>query len=281
MNEKLLVFITFIIVIYLVIVILAYLGQRKMLYFPHTYTLEAGIEIAKKLGLSFWPKNSRDYHGFISLNSPGLSKGVVLIFHGNAGSAMDRFYYMSEIQKLGYRVVLFEYPGYGARPGPLREAAFVNAAIQAARDAVEEFGGPLYVLGESLGCGIASALAGGNEIATKGIIMLTPWDTLPDLAQSHYWFLPTKWLVKDRYDNIKNLQNFKEPIAIVLAEKDNIIPNKHTIKLFESLTGNKKLWKLKDVGHNDWPIVTDRAWWEEIMGFVNSEDNSKNDILNR
>ena len=104
---------------YLAVVIFAYLRQEQMLYFPDRCTRAAETDRAKQLGLLLWPANSVDYHGFVSRNFPSQSKGVVLVFHGNAGSAMDRSYYIAEIQRLGYRVVLFEYPGYGARPGPL------------------------------------------------------------------------------------------------------------------------------------------------------------------
>ncbi len=275
LPERLLIVGAVAILSYLAIVISIYLSQEKMLYFTHKRTRAAEASQAKRLGLFLWPANSADYHGFVSMDFSSQSKGVVLLFHGNAGSAIDRFYYIPEIQRLGYRVVLFEYPGYGARPGPLRESAFVEAALRAARAAVEEFGGPLYVWGESLGCGIASALAGGGEVAVKGTVMVTPWDTLPNLAQSLYWYLPSKWLVKDKYDNIKNLRNFKGPVAVAMADKDEIIPNKLTKRLFKSLPGNKRLWTLQNVGHNDWLTVVDRTWWKEIMDFVNSDTRNR------
>ena len=269
LPERHLVIVVVTIIAYLAVVVFAYLRQEKMLYFPHECTRAAEADRAKQLGLFLWPANSVDYYGFVSTDFPGQSKGVVLLFHGNAGSAVDRFYYVTEIQRLGYRVVLFEYPGYGARPGSLREAAFVANAIRAARTAVEEFGGPLYVWGESLGCGIASAIAGGKEVTVKGVVMVTPWDTLPNLVQSLYWYLPAKWLIKDKYDNIKNIRDFKGPIAVVMAGKDEIVPNERTKKLFESLPGNKRLWTLQDVGHNNWLAVVDKTWWKEVMDFVN------------
>jgi len=208
--------------------------------------------------------------GFVGTELSDRFRGVVLVFHGNAGSAIDRTYYVAAIQRLGYRVILFEYPGYGARSGSRGEAAFAADAVEAAKAAIGEFGGPLYIWGESLGCAIASAIAARNDVPVKGVILATPWDTLPDLAQNIYWFLPVKWMVRDRYDNIGNLKEFKGPVAVIMAGEDEIIPSKRTMKLYESLGKNKRLWILENVGHNDWLAAVDNNWWREVMDFVDS-----------
>lgn len=268
LPDRLLITIVVVILVFFAVSILAYLRQEKMIYFPHRTTRSVLADRARQLGLTLWPANSADYYGLASVDFSGRSKGVVMIFHGNAGSAVDRYYYVAGIQRLDYRVVLFEYPGYGARSGPLGEAAFVADAARAVRAAIEEFGGPLYVWGESLGCGIASAIVGRQDITTKGAVLVTPWDTLPNLAQDIYWFLPVKRLIRDKYDNIKNLRDFKGPIAVIMAGEDEIIPNKRTKKLYESLPENKRLWTLQGVGHNDWLTAVDGMWWKEVMDFV-------------
>lgn len=53
----------------------------------------------------------------------------MIVFHGNAGAAIDRSYYVDALTPLGYRVVLAEYPGYGGRSGQPREKVFVADAI--------------------------------------------------------------------------------------------------------------------------------------------------------
>jgi pimeloyl-ACP methyl ester carboxylesterase len=268
--------IVIIIVVYAAILVLGYLGQEKMIYFPSRYSRAEAVERAGRLGFSLWPADAEDYFGLVSADHPGIEstephtqqKGTVLIFHGNAGSASDRFYYVHELQRLYFQVVLCEYPGYGARPGPLREVAFVADAVETARGAVEEFGEPLYVLGESLGCGIATALAARDDIAVKGVVLITPWDNLPNLAQVLYPYIPARLLLKDKYDNIKNLRHYKGPIAVIRAGKDEIIPEKRTMHLFDSLPENKRLWTLDGAGHNDWPSTVDETWWREVMDFV-------------
>jgi alpha-beta hydrolase superfamily lysophospholipase len=253
---------------YALLAVAVYFFQDRLLYFPNTATRNQTAQAASRLGLAPWPGGSGDYHGLVSTDPPAPSKGTILVWHGNAGSAIHRVYYVRPLQELGFRVVLIEYPGYGARPGKLGEPSFVADALQAARRAKQAFGGPLYVWGESLGCGVASAVAADPELEVRGAVMLTPWDRLPDLAQSIYWYLPARWLARDKYDNVRNLRDFPGPVAVLMAGQDEIIPARHTMRLYESLPGEKRLWAFQDAGHNSWPAAPDAGWWAEVMDWV-------------
>jgi pimeloyl-ACP methyl ester carboxylesterase len=144
----------------------------------------------------------------------------------------------------------------------------VRDAKQAARLAAREFGTPLYVWGESLGCGVASAVAADPALEVRGAVMLTPWDRLPDVAQRKFWYLPARRLTRDKYDNVRSLESFDGPVAVVMAGRDQVIPNVHTLRLYESLPGEKKLWVFENAGHNTWPTAPDATWWAEVMAFV-------------
>ncbi len=249
------------------ILLFAYLRQEKLLYFPDTYPLEAAANRAKMSGFRLWPANRPGYQGFEHSGGPVSPKGSVLLFHGNAGAALDRSFYAAELAPLGYRLILFEYPGYGARTGERGEASFVSAAVVAARAAVEEFGTPLYLVGESLGCGVAAAVAGSGQVPVAGVVLITPWDTLPDMAQTVFWYLPARWLTKDQYDNIRNVNAYGGPVAVAVAENDVVIPPERGLRLFERISARKKLWLLRGAGHNDWPARVDSQWWSEVMLF--------------
>ena len=256
-----------------VLLLAAYLWQRRMIYFPDTARPSEGH--CQALGLRFWPDPGDGYRGFIGLAAPADTKGLVVAFHGNAGSAADRAYYVHALAPLGYRVVLAEYSGYGGRPGGLGERPFVDDAKETVRRASEAFGGPLFLVGESLGCGVAAAVAADPEIPVEGVVMITPWDSLPAVAQALYGNLPLQRLVRDKYDNIRNLQAYAKPVAIVLAERDEIIPRKNSMRLYEFLTAPKRLWTFKGAGHNSWPIGPDEIWWREVMDFVSAQGEKR------
>jgi pimeloyl-ACP methyl ester carboxylesterase len=177
-------------------------------------------------------------------------------------------------------VILCEYPGYGAKVGRPSERSLVFEAQQAARDALARFGPPVFVWGESLGCGVASALAGDRTLAIRGVVLLTPWDTLPDLAQSKFPFLPARWIVRDRYDNIHSLKGFGGKVAVITAGRDEIIPNRHTKRFYDAIEGDKRLWVFPDSGHNDWPASPGLEWWQEVMDFLSGsgDQNPRHDL---
>lgn len=239
-----------------------------MIYFPDT--ARPAEDHCQALGLRFWPDPGDGYRGFIGLAAPVGKKGLVVAFHGNAGGAADRSYYVHALAPLGYRVVLAEYPGYGGRPGGVGERHFVEDAKATVRRTLAAFGGPLFLVGESLGCGVAAAVAADPAIPVEGVVMITPWDSLPAVAETLSWHLPIRRLVRDKYDNVRHLQTYAKPVAVVLAECDEIIPRKNSMRLYESLTAPKRLWVFAGAGHNSWPAGPNETWWREVMDFVSA-----------
>jgi alpha-beta hydrolase superfamily lysophospholipase len=253
-------------VIYLLIVLAAFMLQRQLLYFPAPAPPTAAqLAVA---GLHPWPAGEAEAHGFVGAAQPNPVAGTVLVFHGNAGAAWQRSYYVDALHALGYRVILAEYPGYGGRSGSPSEAALVADAQETLRIAYAEFGAPIYLWGESLGSGVAAAVAAAPVAPIAGLALITPWATLPDLAQGLYPFLPVRWLLRDRYDNMRNLAGFMQPVAAVIAERDEIIDPVHAERLYASLRAPKQRWVLPNVGHNTWPTHPTHPWWREVMRFL-------------
>lgn len=256
-----------ILLIYLLLLLAVFLWQRKMLYFPAQYSIEHQQQLADQLNLKLWP-SADNYLGLISKTPQTTAKGTVIVFHGNAGSATDRTYYSEALDKQGYRVILAEYPGYAARNGAPSEQTLVSDGIQTAKQALTDFGGPVFLWGESLGSGIVSGIVNSGQIPVKGIVLVTPFNNIADVAQHHYWFFLAKWLIRDKFDNVKNLQDYSGNTAVLLAEQDEVIPAKYSLKLFESLQQRKRLWTFKDAGHNTVPVDRGLPWWQEVMQFV-------------
>jgi len=251
---------------YLMLLLLIFLCQRKMIYFPDTYSIEEQQQRADQANLKLWPSTD-NYLGLIAKTSQPAGKGTVIVFHGNAGSATDRTYYREALEKQGYRVILAEYPGYAARNGAPSESALILDGIQTAKQALNDFGGPLFLWGESLGSGVAAGIARSGQVPVKGIVLVTPFNSMADVAQHHYWFFLAKWLIRDKFDNIENLENYSGNTAILLAEQDEVIPNQYSLKLFESLHHPKKLWTFNNAGHNTLPLNQELPWWQEVMHF--------------
>ena len=241
--------------------------QNRFLYFP-----EPQWPTERMLGyenMKLWQATAADYQGLIAASDAPAPNGTIVLFHGNGGTAADRGFYLEPFMKLGFRVILAEYPKYGGRPGKVGEKPFVAAGLETVRLAHEQYKEPLYLVGESLGCGVAASVAKQTSVPIAGIILITPWDTLASVAKSMFPFLPVKLVLTDKYDSIENLQAFQKKISIVGAERDEILPIKHAINLYNALPeGRKRMWIIKEAGHNDWPMHTDAFLFKEITDFV-------------
>jgi len=244
--------------------------EHHLLYHPGQASIGEIQQYAADNGLQMWPAQGEIYEGITSRKGPTGFKGTVVVFHGNGGPAVLRSFYIAALEARGYRVVLAEYPGYGGRPGELGERSVVADAQQTALRAMQDFGGPLFLWGESMGCGVASALASDSQLRPRGVVMLTPWDSLLNEAKAKFPWLPLWLLLRDRYDNVVNLARYKGPVAVVMSGRDEVIPNRLTERLYAQLSQQKRLWVFETAGHNDWPHGPDLAWWDEVMDFLNS-----------
>ena len=259
---------------YLLLAGIIALNQKRMLYFPDP--TPPSVDSLRPTGgpaLAIWPAASGPaFRGYVSADPTERppTRGTVVVFHGNAGSARDRGYYLAALERRGYRTILAEYPGYGGRAGELGESSFVADGRETARRALAEFGGPLWLWGESLGAGVAATVAADRALPVAGVALITPWDSLPDLAQALYWYLPARWLLLDRYDNRANLSQYPGPVAILVAERDEIIPARHSQRLYEALREPRRRWIFPEAGHNGWPIQPTAAWWDEVSDWLNA-----------
>lgn len=236
--------------------------QDDLLYFPDNPPRPALLAEAAGNGLRPWP-DATDYRGLLR-EPPGPARATLLLFHGNAGHAGHRAAYADRLTALGLRVILAEYPGYGSRPGQPGEAALLADAAATAAAARRQFPGPLLLAGESLGAAVAAGAAGADE----ALVLITPWDRLEHVGRHHYPWLPVGWLLRDHYDSAARLTAHRGRCAVVIAERDRIVPAAFGEALYTGLTGPKQLWTVAGADHNDWLGQVDTAWWRELVDYL-------------
>ncbi|MEM7258000.1 MAG: alpha/beta fold hydrolase, partial [Pseudomonadota bacterium] len=224
--------------VYLIFAVFLYTTQRSLLYYPSAH-VPTELELAS-IGLRHWP-STEGYRGFSSLVDPVNPVATVVFFHGNASLAHDRVELAGSLLDAGFNVILAEYPGYGQRSGAPTEAALVADALESVRLARDQFGLPVYLWGESLGSGVAAAVIAKlqHDTVVEGVVLQAPFSSLVDVAQHHYWYLPARWLIKDKFKSAANLQHYTGRVALLVAEYDNVVPARFGYRLFESLTTDK------------------------------------------
>ncbi len=239
-----------------------FLLQDRLLYFAQRATV---AELARD-GLSAWPSVD-EFRGLVA-PPQGAARATAIVFHGNAGHAGHRAHYAATLAHLGVRVILAEYPGYGPRAGDVGEGPLVDDAARSIALAHRQYGPPLLVLGESLGAGVAAAAVVRQSEAVAGLMLITPWDRLENVASFHYPWLPVGWLLRDRYDSVVHLDGFNRPVVVAVAAQDEIVPARFGEALYRALPGPKRLLVMPGAGHNDWPGRVDAGWWRQALDFL-------------
>jgi pimeloyl-ACP methyl ester carboxylesterase len=263
-------------IMYVIFCVYLFFAQNSLLY-PRAATgavlpMEKAIRIARDVGLVPWEHTTPGAdapQGYVRADfTRSTSRGTVIVFHGNGDWAWARTSYVDAITRRGFRAFLYEYPGYGGRPGRPGEETIVPDA-RALIHSLDQAGyGPIYIWGESLGAGVAASVCADSTLPVQGLILLTPWDTLAHAASAHYPYVPVSLLLKDKYDSIANLQHFRHPICIVRSTEDEIIPPPLTLNLFAHLPNPKKIILQEGYGHNNWPSSPDLSWWDEALNFI-------------
>lgn len=237
------------------------LAQQRLLYLP---VRAPAAELISSRLLKPWP-SERDFRGLVAEPDNGPARATAIVFHGNAGHAGHRTWYADTLTRLGLRVVLAEYPGYGPRDGALGEASLVRDAAESIALAHVRHGAPVLVIGESLGAGVAAHAAARECERVAGLMLVTPWSRLVDVAGHHYPWLPVGWLLQDRYDSVAHLARFERPVTLVVAGRDTVVPAPSGMALAQALGPRARVELLPEAGHNDWPEHVDAAWWRRSI----------------
>ncbi|HJV23459.1 MAG TPA: alpha/beta fold hydrolase [Holophagaceae bacterium] len=239
--------------------------QRRLQYFPDRSEEAGAQQRAAASGLVPWRSPEGRLLGW---RRPGVSTAArrVLVFHGNAGNALDRVYYLRLFEGFGADVVLLEYPGYGARPGDPCEATLVAAGREAASLLAQE--GPLVLLGESLGSGVALQVAAADPAHIQGLLLVTPYARMSEVGAEAYPWLPVRWLLKDRWDNLAALPRIRGPVAILLAGRDEVVGAAQGRRLATAARSPVQVWEQPEAGHNTLSLAPRGGHWAEAWAFA-------------
>jgi len=188
-----------------------------------------------------------------------------MILYGNGGTAVGCEHYVNDIQSVAaFDIFILEYPGYEDRPGSPSQGSLSSAANEAFQ--ILPHNRPIYLVGESLGTGVAAYLAGTCSNKIAGAILISPFDNLTDVAQNHYPLLPVRLLIADRFPSGENLRQYHGQLGITVDGRDSVVPEKFGLRLYNGHPGPKRLWEFPDGGHCQ-IMEPPSIFWNEVVEF--------------
>ncbi len=143
---------------------------------------------------------------------------------------------------------MMHYRGYGGSMGRPSEAA-LHADAAALFDEVRKTHPEIAVVGRSLGTGIAVRLAATRPV--DRLVLVTPFDSILNVARHRFPMIPVGWLLADRYESDRVAAQVTAPTLVIEAENDELIPARHTRALLAAFRpGIASLVSIAGTGHN-------------------------------
>jgi uncharacterized protein len=205
--------------------------QRRFLYFPDrrlTHPAEAGLGGIEELRLT-----TEDGETIIAWHlPPSGGHPLILYFHGNGGALADRVPRFRLFAASGYGFLAISYRGYGGSTGSPTQTGLMRDGEAAYREARARGydGNRIVLMGESLGTGVAVALATAHKAAA--LVLDSPFSSAADVAAAHYRMFPVRWLMLDQFRSDLAIRDVHIPVLIVHGDADRVIPISFAERLF-------------------------------------------------
>lgn len=206
-------------VILLSVFFLAYVGiclalfifQRSLIYFPQPRLTGANTTImtlpSESEGVLV---SARQYDG----------PKALIYFGGNSEDVSANMPKFSAAFP-DYAIYLLHYRGYGGSSGKPSEDALVADGL-ALFDLASSKHQEVIIIGRSLGSGVAVHVA--SQRPASRLVLVTPYDSLQEIAAGQFPFFPVRWLLQDKYESWKYAPAVKAPTLIIAADNDEVIP---------------------------------------------------------
>jgi uncharacterized protein len=254
------------IAVYLALVVGMYLFQRSFQYHPNPIASDpkmVGLRRAETVTIK-----TADGEMILAWHHKAeLGKPTIIFFHGNGGGISTRAGKQAFFANRGFGFLAVSYRGYEGSSGSPSEAGFIQDAESALdwliASGIEEK--HVFVLGESLGTGVAVQLAAKRKIGA--LALEAPYANAVDVGAAVYWYLPVKWLMKDQFRSVDYITKVSAPLFIVHGALDGLIPLSQGQQLFKSANEPKNMFVLDDKGHS---AIADERSWSAVAQFFDT-----------
>ncbi len=230
-----------------------YINQRDFLYFP-TPDIPTSYVVMEL-------QNEEESINIIVLNEG--YENAILYFGGNAESMAQSSDYIAQ-QFPTFTVYLMDYRGYGGSTGEPTEKGLYSDALKL-YDTIKPKHDRISIGGRSLGSGVATYVAANREVSKLALI--TPFDSIVNVAQDRYPIYPVSFLLHDKYNSAGRIKSISAKTFIVIAQNDSIIPSKNTQELIKAFDPDQlEVSIIENRGHND--ISSDARYYKIMQDFI-------------
>lgn len=243
---------------------LLFIMQDRMLFFPRPSDPGAAKQLAPWQQIVETPA-ARLSGWFIPAREPDNAP-LVFYFGGNAEDISITG--LEIANRADANFVLMNYRGYGESEGSPSQAALFNDALSIYDSLVDStrHNGKIVVFGRSLGSGVGVYL--GSQRKVDAAVLVTPYDSIRNVAQRHLPWLPVSELIRHPFDSIALASSLDIPALFLVAELDQVVPTEHAQRLIDSWAGRKRWVSIEGASHNS--IGWETEFWTAVGQLLES-----------
>lgn len=226
------------VVLYIAFCGILFAFQRSLIYYPQP---DAGPRSVDTLTLAL------DGAQVLVNTSPHDGPDAVIYFGGNAEEVWRS---LPDLKATfpERALYLLNYRGYCGSTGKPSEAALVADAL-ALFDRVHAEHPRVSVIGRSLGSAVAVHVASLRPI--ERLALITPFNSLEEIAARQFPFVPLHWLLLDKFESWRYAPTVTAPTRVLAAQHDEVIPRSSTESLVAHFPrGLATLTIVEGTGHN-------------------------------
>ncbi len=231
---------------YIISIAFLYLIQDSLI-FPGKYTAEEYVPQNTYINnniesLSFTTKEGTKLEGAFINNKSG---SLVIYFGGNSENVKNTMGILSEIRSHDF--ISLNYRGFGQSGGEPSQQNIYSDALQIYEYFKDRYKS-ISLMGRSLGTATAVYVAANKK--TDNLLLITPFDSVVNVAQDRYMVFPIKLLIEHPFDSQKHMKNVTAPVSILMAQDDKVVPNINTLNLKKDITNLKLFRVVENTDHN-------------------------------
>ena len=123
----------------------------------------------------------------------------------------------------------------------------------------------IVLAGRSLGSGVAVYVASQRPVGK--LILITPFDSIRNMARKMFPFLPTGLLLKHPFDSLEYSKSVTSPMLMILAGRDELIPAENSYNLERNWRGEHRVKVIESADHNS--IGRYPEFWRAMYAYLN------------
>jgi fermentation-respiration switch protein FrsA (DUF1100 family) len=236
--------------LYAAILAAGFFMQERLIFFPEKLPQDYKFRLSGDDRELFIRTSDNESINGILFKNTGQT-GVILYFHGNAGSLAGWQDIWEDIRPTGFDLLIIDYRGYGKSTGKISENGLYLDA-EASYNELLSAGykeNQIIIYGRSIGTGVAMECAVRKK--PRALILESPFTSLVDLASQIYPFFFPSLILKYHFDNQAKASLLSVPVLILHGDADEIIDHSHSLKLYNQLKHDKEICIIRHGGHND------------------------------